>query len=127
VAFKMRIRLPCLNLPILETRFLMKVYPLCFAVVFSIATLPVARLAGQVTTNVPSPVQGAEPVTVEHIKIHGEALEGNLEGDAIDRDVIVFLPPSYKTKKRHLRFRKASVHRWPAEVCAPTILLRSVA
>jgi S-formylglutathione hydrolase FrmB len=33
---------------------------------------------------------------VEHIKIHGTALEGNLEGDAIDRDVIVFLPPSYK-------------------------------
>jgi S-formylglutathione hydrolase FrmB len=81
-------------------RFLMKVYPLCFAAVLSIAALPVARLWAQVPTNVPSPVQGAEPVTVEHIKVHGEALEGNLEGDAVDRDVIVFLPPSYKTKKR---------------------------
>ena len=36
---------------------------------------------------------------VEHIKVHGTALEGNLEGDAVDRDVIVFLPPSYR--KRH--------------------------
>jgi hypothetical protein len=32
---------------------------------------------------------------VEHIKIHGAAREGNLEGEAVDRDVIVFLPPSY--------------------------------
>jgi S-formylglutathione hydrolase FrmB len=38
-------------------------------------------------------------VTVEHIKIHGVALEGNLEGDAVDRDVIVFLPPSYAASK----------------------------
>jgi enterochelin esterase-like enzyme len=36
---------------------------------------------------------------VEHIKIHGTALEGNLEGDAVDRDVLVFLPPSYAKKK----------------------------
>jgi S-formylglutathione hydrolase FrmB len=78
----------------------MKVHSLCFAVVLSIAALPVARLAAQVQTNVPPPVPGAQPVTVEHIKIHGEALDGNLEGDAVDRDAIVFLPPSYKTKKR---------------------------
>jgi len=38
-------------------------------------------------------------VTVEHIKIHGTALEGNLEGDAVDRDAIVFLPPSYAASK----------------------------
>jgi enterochelin esterase-like enzyme len=36
---------------------------------------------------------------VERIKVHGTALEGNLEGDAVDRDVIVFLPPSYATQK----------------------------
>ena len=34
-------------------------------------------------------------MSVEHIKVHGAALEGNLEGDAVDRDVFVFLPPSY--------------------------------
>ncbi len=60
-------------------------------------------LAAQVQTNVPDVVPGAKPVTVEHIKIHGTALEGNLEGDAVDRDVIVFLPPSYQ-KDRQRRY-----------------------
>ena len=50
---------------------------------------------GQVQTNAPDPVPGAPKVTVEHIKVHGAALEGNLEGDAADRDVLVYLPPSY--------------------------------
>jgi S-formylglutathione hydrolase FrmB len=54
-----------------------------------------ALLIGQVKTNVPEPVSGAKPVTVERIRVHGAALEGNLEGNAADRDVIVFLPPSY--------------------------------
>ena len=61
------------------------------------------RLAAQVPTEVPLVVPGAKPVTVEHIKIHGTALEGNLEGDAVDRDVIVFLPPSY-AKEKHRRY-----------------------
>jgi S-formylglutathione hydrolase FrmB len=54
----------------------------------------------QVKTEVPAPVPGAKPVTVDHIKIHGVALEGNLEGDDVDRDVLVFLPPSYWKDKR---------------------------
>ena len=33
--------------------------------------------------------------SVERIKVHGKSLEGNLEGDSPDRDVIVYLPPSY--------------------------------
>jgi S-formylglutathione hydrolase FrmB len=57
----------------------------------------------QVQTQVPDVVPGAKPVTVEHIKIHGKSLEGNLEGDAVDRDVIVFLPPSYQ-KDKHRRY-----------------------
>ncbi|HLK21151.1 MAG TPA: alpha/beta fold hydrolase [Bryobacteraceae bacterium] len=56
-------------------------------------------LAAQVQTLVPPVVQGAKPVTVQNIKIHGTALEGNLERDAVDRDVIVFLPPSYEKDK----------------------------
>jgi len=52
---------------------------------------------------VPPVIPGAKPVTVEHIKIHGAALEGNLEGDAVDRDVLVFLPPSY-LKDKHRRY-----------------------
>ena len=65
-----------------------------------VAGLP---LAAQVQTQVPPLVPGAKPVTVEQIKIHGAALEGNLEGDAVDRDVIVFLPPSYQ-KDKHRRY-----------------------
>jgi enterochelin esterase-like enzyme len=53
-------------------------------------------LLGQVKTNVPDVVSGARPAVVERIKIHGRALEGNLEGDAVDRDVLVFLPPGYR-------------------------------
>ena len=56
-------------------------------------------LAAQVQTDVPPVVPGALPVTVEHIKVHGTSLEGNLEGDAADRDVFVFLPPSYAKEK----------------------------
>ena len=36
---------------------------------------------------------------VERIKVHGKALEGNLEGDSPDRDVSIYLPPSYATER----------------------------
>ena len=55
-------------------------------------------LVAQVKTDQPPLVPGAKAVTVEHIKIHGAALEGNLEGEAVDRTAIVFLPPSYATQ-----------------------------
>src|SRR3954471_6739576 len=55
--------------------------------------------AAQVKTEVPAVMPGAKPVAVEHIKIHGAALEGNLENDAVDREAIVFLPPSYAAQK----------------------------
>lgn len=35
--------------------------------------------------------------TVAHIVIHGNSLVGNLEGDSPERDVYVYLPPSYQT------------------------------
>ena len=53
----------------------------------------------QVKTEVPAVVPGAKPVTLERIKVHGAALEGNLEGDDVDREVLVFLPPTYATQK----------------------------
>jgi enterochelin esterase-like enzyme len=67
---------------------------------FCVTTLAIAfatgpRLAAQVQTELPPAISGAKPVAVEDIKVHGNALDGNLEGDAVDRDVIVFLPPSY--------------------------------
>jgi S-formylglutathione hydrolase len=36
---------------------------------------------------------------VERIKVHGKALEGNLEGDSPDREVSIYLPPSYATEQ----------------------------
>jgi enterochelin esterase-like enzyme len=74
---------------------------LFFVVMLAITVALGPRLAAQVQTEVPPVVPGAKPVTVEQIKIHGKALEGNLEGDAVDRDVIVFLPPSYAIEKSH--------------------------
>ena len=41
---------------------------------------------------------GQKAGTVEQIKVHGASLEGNLEGDPSDRDVFVYLPPSYASQ-----------------------------
>jgi S-formylglutathione hydrolase len=38
---------------------------------------------------------GARTGTVERITVHGKSLEGNLEGDSPDREVTVYLPPTY--------------------------------
>jgi len=64
-----------------------------------LAPLSAGIAFGQVKTNVPDVVPGAGPATVEHITIHGKALERNLEGDAVDRTVLVFLPPSYARER----------------------------
>jgi S-formylglutathione hydrolase FrmB len=84
------------------------------------------QLLAQVQTDVPPAVPGAKPVTMEHIKIHGAALEGNLEGDAVDRDVFVFLPPSYaKQKSRHypvvyaLHGYSIGAEQWSLEIHVP--------
>ena len=69
-------------------------------VVLTIALTLAAAAPAQVKTEVPPVEPGAKPVTVENIRIHGAALEGNLEGNAVDRDVIVVLPPSYAKQKR---------------------------
>ena len=71
---------------------MLKTMPLLFAAVSGL-------LLGQVKTNVPDVVAGARPAIVERIKIHGQALEGNLEGDAVDRDALVFLPPGYNQNR----------------------------
>ncbi len=58
--------------------------------------LPVAALAvGGLFT-----LAAAEHGAVQRIKVHGRALEGNLDGDSPDRDVSIYLPPSYKTSSR---------------------------
>jgi S-formylglutathione hydrolase len=49
--------------------------------------------------SIPLLAQPAAPAagTVDRIKVHGASLEGSLLGDSPDRDVAVFLPPTYKT------------------------------
>jgi enterochelin esterase-like enzyme len=82
--------------------------------------------AAQVQTEAPPVVPGARPVTVERIKIHGTALEGNLEGNAVDRDAIVFLPPSYskETSRRYpvvyaLHGYSIGAEQWTGEIRVP--------
>jgi enterochelin esterase-like enzyme len=71
-----------------------------FCVLALLVTAALGTLVrAQVQTEVPPSIPGAKPVKVERIKVHGAALEGNLEGDAVDRDVLVFLPPSYAKQK----------------------------
>ncbi len=102
-------------------------------ILFSMAALLAMALVcgavparAQVKTIVPPVVPDAKPVTVEHIKIHGTSLEGNLEGEAVDRDVIVFLPPGYfKHKHRHypvvyaLHGYSIGAEQWTHEIHVP--------
>jgi enterochelin esterase-like enzyme len=99
-----------------------------------ITAAPGPHLAAQVQTEVPPVVAGAKPVPVERIKVHGVALEGNLEGDAVDRDVIVFLPPSY-TKEKSWRYPvvyalhgySIGAEKWTHEIHVPQTIEGAVA
>ena len=82
--------------------------------------------AAQVQTEVPPVVESAKPVAVERIRIHGTSLEGNLEGDPVDRDVLVFLPPSYakETSRRYpvvyaLHGYSIGAEQWAQEIHVP--------
>jgi enterochelin esterase-like enzyme len=88
-----------------------------------------ARLAAQVQTEVPPVVGGAKPVTVERVKVHGPSLEGNLEGNAVARDTIVFLPPSYAREKSRrypvvyaLHGYSIGAEQWAREIHVPQTL-----
>ena len=94
------------------------------AVLLTITT--VTPLFAQVQTDVPPVVANAKPVTIERIKIHGAALEGNLEKNAVDRDVFVFLPPSYAKDKRRrypvvyaLHGYSIGAEQWTKEIHVP--------
>ena len=96
------------------------------AVMLGLTVVLGPRLVAQNQTEVPAVVPRGKPVAVEHIKIHGTALEGNLEGDAADRDVFVFLPPSYAiTKSRRYPVVYAlhgftdTAEGWTQEIHAP--------
>src|SRR6185312_8191295 len=95
----------------------------------AIAAALVLPALAQVKTEVPAPVPNAKPVKVENIKIHGTALEGNLEGDAVDRDVIVFLPPGYASDRNRrypvvyaLHGYSIGAQQWSQEIHVPQTL-----
>jgi len=82
--------------------------------------------SAQVKTEVPPVIPGAKPVSVERIKIHGGALEGNLEGNDVDREVLVFLPPGYATEKNRrypvvdaLHGYSIGTEQWSKEIHVP--------
>jgi enterochelin esterase-like enzyme len=85
-----------------------------------------AASMAQVKTEVPPVVPGAKPVAVEHIKVHGASLEGNLEGNSADREVLVFLPPGYATAKARrypvvyaLHGYSIGAEQWSGEIHVP--------
>src|SRR2546430_15662989 len=67
-------------------------------ILLAIAAGLASQLAAQVQTDGPPLVAAAKSV-VGHIKVHRTALEGNLEGEAADSDVFVFLSPRYALEK----------------------------
>ncbi|SFK24681.1 alpha/beta hydrolase family protein [Caulobacter sp. UNC279MFTsu5.1] len=69
----------------------------CLAVIMALGLAMPMDAGAQVTTKAPPAVPGARPATVERIKVHSVAIEGNLEGESADRDVLVVLPPGYKS------------------------------
>src|SRR6185295_18416938 len=77
----------------------MSVHRVALPAVWLAAALGSLPVGAQVKTNVPDVVAGARPAIVERITIRGTALEGNLEGNAVDRDAVVFLPPSYNQNR----------------------------
>jgi enterochelin esterase-like enzyme len=49
---------------------------------------------------------------VERIKVHSPAIEGNLQGNSADRDVLVYLPPSYDSSRSRRYPVVYQLHGW---------------
>jgi enterochelin esterase-like enzyme len=62
----------------------------------SAAALALAALPAQAQNITAPPPPIPQGITVEEIKVHGASLVGNLEGNDVERQVMVVLPPSYK-------------------------------
>jgi enterochelin esterase-like enzyme len=99
-----------------------------------IAAMASQAAIAQVQTIVPPVVAGAKPVAMERIKVHSASIEGNLEGESADRDVIVFLPPGYsKDKNRRypvvyaLHGYSIGAEQWTHEIHVPQTIEGSFA
>ena len=69
---------------------------LCGLVAFSTALMFAQARGGNNLIQPVAEVQKSIKGKLEKITVHGKSLEGNLEGDSADRDVFVYLPPSYE-------------------------------
>jgi enterochelin esterase-like enzyme len=49
---------------------------------------------------------------VERIKVHSPAIEGNLQGNPADRDVLIYLPPSYDSSRNRRYPVVYQLHGW---------------
>jgi len=86
---------------------------------------PIAARA-QVATPAPPRVAGVKPAVVETIRVHSSAVEGNLEGESADREVVVVLPPGYARhpKRRYpvvyaLHGYSIGAQQWISEIHVP--------
>jgi enterochelin esterase-like enzyme len=78
-------------------------------------TNPIASLAVVAALVVALPLSaqsGAAPGKVERIKVHSPAIEGNLQGNPADRDVLVYLPPSYDAARNRRYPVVYQLHGW---------------
>jgi enterochelin esterase-like enzyme len=68
-----------------------------------VSLLALIIFTGTLAAQTPPGADNAPKGSVERIKVHGASLEGNLEGDSPDRDVVIYLPPSYakSSKQRY--------------------------
>ncbi len=65
---------------------------LCSAALVAACVVAILVPESKAQRPAPAPVRDG---ALQRIKVHGKSLEGNLEGDSPDRDVLVYLPPSY--------------------------------
>lgn len=99
------------------------------AALLSTASLGAAPATAQVSTAVPDRVPGAPQLKVQRITVHSRALEGSLEGDSADREVLVVLPPSYaKAPQRRypvvyaLHGYSIGAQQWTGEIHVPQVI-----
>ncbi len=71
-----------------------------------------AIAAAFVVASQSSAQSGAAVGKVERIKVHSPAIEGNLQGNTPDRDVLVYLPPSYASARNRRYPVVYQLHGW---------------
>jgi enterochelin esterase-like enzyme len=82
--------------------------------------------AAMLTFNLPGVTLAQSEGTIERIKVYSPSLEGNLQGNATDRDVVVYLPAGYAADPERRYPVVYQLHGWlpSAEVWSGMISLK---